>query len=70
MPAAAHEYEVIAENTPRDGHCSIASEGLPDHDPGQFSNRISEQAYTFRVPLNPVASTGRPPQGRVLIAMC
>ncbi|MEQ1859724.1 MAG: YHYH protein [Chthoniobacteraceae bacterium] len=41
-----------------DGFRTIRSNGLPDHTPGEFPrrgnpNRISEQDYTFRVPLKP-----------------
>ncbi len=47
-----------------DGIRSIRSDGLPDHQPGQFPNRgnphtISSQSYIFEVPLKP-SKAGRP----------
>jgi hypothetical protein len=52
----------------RDGYRMVTANGLPDHETGQFPNRgnpnvVSEQAYTFRIPLDP-----SPPPEPVLTA--
>lgn len=47
----------------RDGYRYITSNGIPDHEPGQFPNAgnpntISPQRYAFRVPEKPTAAEG------------
>lgn len=42
----------------RNGYRMVIANGIPDHETGRFPNRgnpnvVSEQAYTFRIPLNP-----------------
>jgi hypothetical protein len=41
-----------------DGYRTVVANGIPDHETGRFPNRgnpnvVSEQAYTFRMPLDP-----------------
>lgn len=59
----------------KDGFRVIESNGIPDHETGKFPNdgnpnRISEQKYNYKIPLNPTVSPegfrmpGPPPQGR------
>ncbi|MDX1679939.1 MAG: YHYH protein [Akkermansiaceae bacterium] len=52
----------------RDKHRYVTANGVPDHKTGQFPNRgnpnvVSEQSYTFRIPLDPA-----PPAEPVLTA--
>jgi hypothetical protein len=56
QPAYAYLNNVSIDT--ENGYRVIRSNGIPDHVTGQFPNRgnpntISEQAYVFRVPLNP-----------------
>lgn len=49
--------------TEKDGVRTIVSNGIPDHQPGQFPSRgnpntISEQDYRFSMPLNPTLNEG------------
>ncbi len=59
----------------KDGFRVVESNGIPDHAIGTFPNpgnpnRISEQKYNYKIPLNPVISPegfrmpGPPPQDR------
>lgn len=52
----------------RDDYRMVSANGIPDHETGQFPNRgnpnvVREQAYTFRIPLDPA-----PPSEPVLTA--
>ena len=47
----------------RDKHRYVTANGVPDHQVGQFPNPgnpnvVSEQSYTFRIPLDPAAPSG------------
>ncbi|MEM8587981.1 MAG: YHYH protein [Pseudomonadota bacterium] len=58
MPAAAHDDHNEVSITTDADYRYIVSNGIPDHDTGQFPNRgnpheISEQEHVFRVPLTP-----------------
>ena len=59
----------------KDGFRIVESNGIPDHEIGTFPNpgnpnRISEQKYNYKIPLNPTISPegfrmpGPPPQDR------
>ena len=51
-----NRVEVVIDE--RKAYRTITSNGIPDHEPGKFPNRgnpntISEQAYVYRVPIDP-----------------
>ena len=59
----------------KDGFRVVESNGIPDHETGTFPNhgnpnRISEQKYNYKIPLNPTVSPegfrmpGPPPEDR------
>ena len=59
----------------KDGFRVVESNGIPDHETGKFPNdgnpnRISEQKYNYKIPLNPTVSPegfrmpGPPPEDR------
>ena len=55
---AAQHLENKVEIKNKTSYRLIVSNGIPDHTPGQFPNRgnphsLSEQSYTFKVPLKP-----------------
>lgn len=65
----AHAVQI----TERGDYRFIQSNGIPDHEPGDFPtrgnpNRISAQEYAFRVPLNPQPA-GRDFRGRALFGV-
>ena len=54
-----------AEFEVRDGYRYVTANGVPDHETGRFPNRgnpnvVSEQEYSFRIPLDPA-----PPKGPI-----
>lgn len=56
--AAVIDFENKVEIEVRGDYRYITSNGIPDHEPGQFPtrgnpNRISEQEYNFRMPVSP-----------------
>jgi hypothetical protein len=58
---SAGELNNKVEITTKGDFREIRSNGIPNHKPGEFPNRhnpnsISEQQYSFRVPLKPVAA--------------
>lgn len=73
FPARSHLSQVTL--TERDGYRYIVSNGLPDHQPGEFPNpgnpnRITAQEYAFRVPLEPQErQDGPPPRGKYLFGV-
>lgn len=59
----------------KDGYRHVVSNGIPDHETGKFPNpgnpnRISEQKYEYKIPLNPVIApegsrpSSPPPENR------
>lgn len=59
VTATGHQHEVTVDKV--NGVRKIVSNGIPNHETGQFPNRnnpnsISEQKHVFQVPLNPQES--------------